>query len=180
MTKQVTNIKTLLLVMLAVTVSLLPAGCFKKVSNDTLFIIKPNLQVESGGELTLADGAVACAWFNRTDLWEIKSYSDAVEHLLTNTETGSVEAAEPDAVSTPAETEGREGLLELETRSQWVLLLVVYPEAEMYAWRVFETGVNLSPTYLTVQFRTWKTDSYVDSGWTVGVNKHKEPEGSLE
>lgn len=158
------------LTVMAIAAVLIFTGCFKKVSKDTLFIIKPNLQTESGGGLTLAEGATAFAWFNRTAQWEIKSYDDAVAGRMTDTETGSTETVEPDAVSTVSEAEGRAGLLELDTRSVSVMLLVIYPEARMYAWRIFETAENLSPTYLTVQFRPWKNEGYIDSGWTVGID----------
>lgn len=143
-------------------------GCFKKVSRDTLFLIKPNLQVESGGELTVAEGVKAYAWFNRTEPWSINSYEDAERFILTDSENGATETLQPDAESVTLSDDGKEGLLELDTKSASVLLLVLYPEAGMYAWRVFETSENASPTYLTVQLRTWKTDVYVDSGWTVG------------
>lgn len=148
---------------------LLLTGCFKKVSNDTVFIIKPNLQSESGSEMTVAEGVTAYAWFDRTEDWSFASYEDAVAGILTDTETGKTETAAPDAESTTADEPGSEGLLRLETRSASVLLLLLYPEEEMYAWRVYATGENLSPTYLTVQFRTWRTAGYTDSGWTVDM-----------
>ena len=150
--------------------AILLAGCFKKVSNDTVFIIKTNLQAESGesGILPAAEGSVAYGWFNRTELWEITSYENAVAGILTNAETGSHETAAPDAESQTLDDEEMEGRLRLETRSESVLLVVIYPAERMYAWRIFETAENMSPTYLTVHFRPWKEGNYDDGGWHVG------------
>ena len=148
------------------------AGCFKKVSNDTVFIIKPNLQSQSGesGSLPLAEGAVALAWFDRTEQWSLTSYDNALAGILTDTESGEVETAAPDARSETLDDEGREGWLRLETRSASVLMAVIYPAEQMYAWRVYKTAENLSPTYLTVQFRPWKNGAYDDGGWHVSKN----------
>lgn len=166
------KIRTMALVATAAFALSTLAGCFKKVTNDTVFLIKPNLQTVSGGELTVASGVEACAWFNRSDEWSIASYDDAVARVLTDTENGSVETAEPDAQASVTD----EGLLELPSKSASVLLLVLYPEHGMYAWRVFPTGENVSTTYLTVQLRTWKNEGYTDSGWTVGVVPREEPD----
>lgn len=40
----------------AIAAALILTGCFKKVTNDTTFVIKPNLQTVSGGSLTAAEG----------------------------------------------------------------------------------------------------------------------------
>lgn len=148
---------------------LLLVGCFKKVSNNTVFIIKPNLQSESGQAvpLPIAEGAIAYAWFDRTAQWEVTSYANAVAGILTDAESGKTESAAPDAESQTLTDEGSEGYLRLETRSSSVLLLVLYPAEEMYAWRVFATAENLSPTYLTLHFRPWRDGSYDDGGWHV-------------
>lgn len=157
------------------------AGCFKKVSNDTQFIIKPNLQAESGAEMSIAGGARAYAWFNRTTDWVFASYEDALAGVLTDTLNRTTESVAPDAESVTLDTEGMQGLLQIDTRSQSVMLLVLYPDADLCAWRIFATGENLSPTYLTVQFRPWKTGAYTDSGWFVdGIFPEPEPEPDPE
>ena len=43
----------------AIAAALILTGCFKKVTNDTTFVIKPNLQTVSGGSLTAAEGVTA-------------------------------------------------------------------------------------------------------------------------
>lgn len=147
-----------------VLTALLLQGCFKKVSHDTELLVKPNLQVASGAEMVEAEGVVISAWFNRGDGWSVASYDDALAGRLTNTEDGTVEVIEPDAVS---ESDGN-GRLRLELKSASVLLAAIYPQAKMYAWRILATAENLSPTYITVQFRPWKQAPYEDSLWKVG------------
>lgn len=169
------NIKIYSLIV-AMTATVALAGCFKKVSYDTTFLIKPNLQAESGSALTAAPGAEAYAWFNRTEQWAVESYDDAVAGVLTDTDTGDTERVAPDAAAVATD----DGLLELATRSRSVLLVAIYPEARMYAWRIFETSENASPTYLTLQFRPWKTEAYVDSGWNVGVDITEEPDNQQQ
>lgn len=164
-------------VIATLTASAMLSGCFKKVSNDTVFLIKANLQAESGGELVIAEGAVARAWFNRSTLWSVESYDDALAGVLTDTENGKVETAAPDAESAAEPDGDGGGRLRIETRSASVLLAVLYPQARMLAWRVFETAENMSPTYLTVQFRPWRNDNYIDSGWNIVVQpKEQEQE----
>ena len=180
---------------LAAAVCMLLAGCFKKVSNDTQFIIKPNLLETSGAQPVIAEGAVAYAWFDRSAEWSIASYEDALNRVLTlggknkndkedddQTDADVVtEVVEPDAQSVTLSDEGRAGWLLLDTESASVLLLVVYPEAQMYAWRVYATAENLSPTYMTVRFCPWKTGEYTDSGWTIGgIFPEPEPEPEPE
>lgn len=148
------------------------AGCFKKVSTDTRLVIKPNLQTVSGGEMSVAQGVKGYAFYGRGEDWIIPEYEDAVALRLTDTAEMVVETVAFDAETEPY-ADGEAGVLEMKTKSSRLLLLLVWEQEEMYAYRHYEPAENMSPTFLTMQFRTWKNDGYVDSGWTVGMTPRK-------
>lgn len=143
-------------------------GCFKKVSNDTTFIIKPNLQTVSSGPLTVAEGVTAYAYYDVGKEWSVASYEDAVARVITNTATGEKRQT-PNAESQPYAENDPQGRISLKTTARHVLLVAVYEEGRMFAYMHYDTGENMPQTYLTMQFRTWKTESYTDSGWSVGM-----------
>lgn len=142
-------------------------GCFKKVGNDTTFIIKPNLQTVSSGELTAAEGVRGYAYYVG-EKWEPASYEDAAAMIITNVESGATKE-EPAALSQPYAEDDGQGRIKIATTAPHVLLVAVYESGRMYAFRHYDVGENIPQTYLTLQFRTWKTDMYVDSGWTVNM-----------
>lgn len=154
-------------------------GCFKKVNNDTTFIIKPNLQTVSGGELMAAEGVWGYAYYVG-EKWEPTSYEDAAAMKITLVDEASGETEtkeEPAAMSKPYADEDEQGRIKIATSSPHVLLVAVYEAGKMYAFRHYDVGENIPQTYLTLQFRTWKKDEYVDSGWTVNtVPAEPEPE----
>ncbi|MCH5330408.1 MAG: hypothetical protein J1E04_05520 [Alistipes sp.] len=170
------------ILMIAAAAAMMLAGCFKKVSHDTVFIIQPNLQEESGQTLMpVAEGCEARAWFKRTAKWSVASYDDALANILTDTENGNTESAEPDALSEPWEDYGVSGLLRIATESSSVLLVVLYPEERMFAWRVYKTAENLSPVNLKFQFRPWRykydaqSNAYRDGDWNVDFAPRTAP-----
>lgn len=159
-----------ILAMMAVAAVL--TGCFKKVTTDTTFVIKPNLQIESGGEMTVAEGVTGYACYVGEE-WSIASYEDAVAHILTDAEAEKSQTVEPDVVA-QLYGDGTSGLLAIHAEAPHVLLVTIYEDGGMYAWRHFDSGVNVAETYLTLQFRVWKRDGYTDSGWNVGVVERPE------
>ena len=143
-------------------------GCFKKVNNDTTFIVKPNLQAVSSGELTPAEGVWGYAYYVG-EKWEPASYEDAVAMIVTNIESGAAKE-KPAAMSKPYAEDDDTERIKIATASPHVLLVAIYEAGGMYAFRHYDVGENIPQTYLTLQFRTWKTDKYVDSGWTVNMS----------
>jgi len=142
-------------------------GCFKKVNNDTTFIVKPNLQAVSSGELTPAEGVWGYAYYVG-EKWEPASYEDAAAMRITNIESGETKE-KPAAMSQPYAEDDDTGRIKIVTTSPHVLLVTIYKAGGMYAFRHYDVGENIPQTYLTLQFRIWKTDKYVDSGWTVNT-----------
>lgn len=100
--------------------------------------------------------------------WSVASYEDAVARVITDTATGEKRQT-PDAEAVPYAENDPQGRLSLKTTAKHVLLVAVYEQGKMFAYMHYDTGENLPTTYLTMQFRTWKTEPYTDSGWSVGM-----------
>ena len=152
-------------------------GCFKKVGFDTELVLYPKVQTTSSDAFAVADGVTAYAYYVSGKEWIVASYDDAVAKVVTNSVSGEVKN-EPDAEAVPYAAEGEEpdalGRLKMKTNKQRVMLVAIYPTAEMWAYRHYEVAENLPVTTMKFHFRPWKTAEYVDSEWT--FNKKPAPE----
>ncbi len=163
-------------IFLIVLAALVLTGCFKKESFDTTIVLYPKVQVESKSEFTVAEGVTAYAYYVSGEKWVVSSYEDAVAKIITNTESGATKS-EPAVEAVPYAGEEEPdalGRLKMKTTKQHVMLVVLYPTSEMYAYRHYEVGINLPETTMKFHFRPWKSGEYVDSGWT--FNKKPAPE----
>ena len=163
-------------VLAIVLVALGLTGCFKKVGYDTSIIIYPKVQEVSNGTFAVAAGVTAYAYYVSSEDWKVLSYEDAVARVITNVRSEATKN-EPAAESEPYAAEGAEqddlGRLKIRTTKQHVMLVAIYPAAEMWAYRHYEAGENLPTTTMKVHFRSWKDDEYTDSGWI--CNKKPAP-----
>lgn len=198
------------LVMVVVALGL--TGCFKKVGFDTTLVIYPKVQEVSGAEFLVAEGVTAYAYYVSGEDWKVLTYEDAVAKVITNTKSGETKsepavesesyASAPEggndgevgsegdgevaasAVTANSQNTDALGRLTLKTKKQHVMLVAVYPTAEMWAYRHYEVGENLPVTTMKFHFRPWKTAEYVDSGWTCNkkpvVETPEEGEGGAE
>ena len=139
---------------------LLLTGCFKKVTTDTTLCIKVLTEATSGGESLSAEGCYGYIYYVNED-WTVASYEDAVAKTITNSLTGE-KLSEPDGESEPYTIEGStNNYLSIFQDQTKALVVVVYPAAQMYAYIHRNTEAeNLSPTYLTLIFHSWKTGAY--------------------
>lgn len=152
-------------------------GCFKKVGFDTTIILYPKMQEVSNGEFTVAEGVTSYAYYLAGEDWKVNSYEDAVAKVVTNQKTGSTKN-EPAVEAQPYADEGEAadslGRLKLKTTKQHVMLVVVNPSVEMWAYRHYAVGENIPQTTMKFHFRPWRDGEYVDSGWT--FNRKPQPE----
>ena len=158
-------------------------GCFKKVGFDTELILYPKVQVTSKDDFTVAEGVTAYAYYVSSEDWKVLSYEDAVAKVITNSVSGATKN-EPDVDSTPYAAEGEPidelGRVRLKTTKQHLMLVAIYPTAEMFAYRHYEVGENLPITTMKFHFRPWKQGEYIDSGWTFNKKPAEEtPEQGL-
>ena len=156
----------------AVVVMLSLTGCFKKVTTDTTLCIKTLVEEESGGNRLPAEGCYGYIYYVNKD-WTVASYEDAVAKTITNSLTGE-KLSEPDGESEPYIIDGSlNNYLSIFQGARQALVVVVYPQAQMYAYmQRFSEAENLSTTHLTLIFHKWKSGSYNEGSkdgykWTV-------------
>ena len=120
-----------------------------------------------------AEGCYAYLYYIDSGKWSVESYEDAAAKVLTNVESGK-RLTEPDAESSPYAMEGSDNnYLSLYQDGRTAIVVVVYPEAKMYAYIARSAEAeNLPTTYLTLIFHTWKTGKYNEGSkagfkWTV-------------
>ena len=154
-------------------VALVATGCFKKVTTDTTLRIKVLSEETSGGGTVAAEGCYAYVYYTDKADWVITSYEDAAAKIITYPETGETRN-EPDGESETYQPEGSTTTyLSLFQDKSPALVVVVYPEAKMYAYIYRKAeAVNLHYTYLTLIFHKWKKDTYTEGSqegykWTV-------------
>ena len=160
--------------MVVVAVAMLSlTGCFKKVTTDTTLRIKTLVEKVSGDGTVAAEGCFAYLYYTEKEDWTVASYEDAAAKTITNTETGD-KLSEPDAESEIFTSEEfSNSYLSLFQDRAPALVVVVYPEAKMYAYIYRKAEAeNLSYTYLTLIFHKWKTGTYYEGSkdgyrWTV-------------
>lgn len=167
MVKILRNIVVVAVAMLSLT------GCFKDVTTDTTLRIKTLVEEISGGERVAAEGCFAYLYYTEKEDWTVASYEDAAAKTITNLETGD-KLSDPNLESEVYTAEGSTTeYLSLFQSGAPALVVVVYPEAKMYAYIYRKAEAeNLSYTYLTLIFHKWKTGTYYEGSkegykWTV-------------
>lgn len=166
-----------LLALLAVTAA---PGCFKKVSYDTLYVVKPLVQSESGGVPLAVPGAVAYAFDVDTAQWTVATYADALAGILTPKE-GTAAAPAPAAVSQPFEMDSTENWICMQVSAPSLMVLVVDTQDRLYGYRQQALAENLSPMYVSAIFRPWKEGTfYIDGTWRMFNEFYVAPEPDVE
>ena len=167
-------------IVVALVVALTATSCFKKVTTDTTLRIKVLTEETSGVGSVPADGCYAYIYYTDKEDWTVASYEDAAAKIITHPESDEVRT-EPNVESEPYVWEGSENnYLSLFQDKAPALLVVVYPEAKMYAYMYRKAEAeNLPYTYLTLIFHTWKKESYYEGSkegyrWTVVVPEVSE------
>ena len=160
-------------IVIALVVAVTATGCFKKVTTDTTLRIKVLAEAASGEGTVPAEGCYAYIYYADKEDWTVSSYEDAVTKTITHTETGE-KRSEPDEESVPYIWEGSENnYLEMFQDKAPALVVVVYPDAQMYAYMYRKAEAeNLTYTYLTLIFHAWKKGTYNEGTkegykWTV-------------
>lgn len=173
-------------VLAAAAVALTMTGCFTKVTTDTTAVIKTLVQEVSGGDNVPSEGVEVYAYYTGSEDWEIRSYEDAVNRIITSTEDGS-QRTEPDAVGEPYTKYETGCYTAIPLTASPSMIVVVEPQTRMYAY-MFKllTAENLKETFLTLIFHSWRDKEYTEgtkagSIWKVfPPEKEEEEEGSEE
>ena len=154
--------------LLAMCVALLSlTGCFKEEKQGTCMLIQLWSQnVAKDPVLPITSDVEGYAFkVKKGSKWEVSSWEDALNHRITNTETG--EQQSEDMVYTYAnyDTEA-EYQLTFELWSHFTFLVVVDKTNRIYATRLYETPMNLPETYAHLHLYAWRKSGSAN-GWTV-------------
>ncbi|MFI3292989.1 MAG: hypothetical protein SNI70_05675 [Rikenellaceae bacterium] len=171
--------RVILYIVLVVTLS----SCFKDEEYSTKMVVRPYVQAVSGGDFVGYEDCVAYAFDADTAEWEVLSWIDARNGVLTSKEDPSKTLA-PIAVAQSYTEEGLEDtMLSMQVNEQSVMVVVAHTTTEDYGYRLYDVGLNLSTTYVTARFRTWKEGEYTESYWiyySLGTIEESTEEESIE
>lgn len=169
-------------VTVAAAAALTLTGCFTKVTTDTTAVIKTLVQEVSGGENVPSEGVEVYAYYTGSEDWEIRSYEDAANRIITSTADGS-QRTEPDAVGEPYTKYETGCYTAVPLTASPSMIVVVEPQKRMYAYMFKQlTAENLKETFLTLIFHTWRDKEYTEGSkagsiWQVfPPEKIEEPE----
>ena len=154
---------------LVALVAIMLSGCFKKVTTNTTLVVKTLIEEESGKDDVAAKEVVAYAYYTGSDDWTVASYEDAVQGILTDS-LGIERRTTPDVVASPFERESStNSFVSMPLDQSPAMVVVAVPEVRMYAYsfRTLEAE-NLSHTYVTLIFHSWKTKQYTEGNKNKG------------
>lgn len=145
---------------------LLLTGCFKKVSDQTNYVLQPLQQELSADPTTPLEGVRAYAYVADTSLYGVASYEDALNGIVTS-RTNPSERLDPVAVSEAYEREGAVGWIGMPlSGSSNKMIVAVDPTHRLYAYTQYEMSDNLPNLYVTLTFKLWKEGFvYRDGNW---------------
>lgn len=151
------------------------AGCFKKASYDTTYVLKPLVQSMSVDPVEPLEGVLAYAYAVDTLAWGVASYEDAAAGILTSKEDPS-QRMSPEVVAEPyTDIEGTVGWLRMPIGAPQQTILAVDPASRIYGYTMQEQQLNLSELFVSVVFKPWKEGfSWKDGNWSF-YNDFYEP-----
>ena len=163
-----------------VLVTVLLAGCFKKVRYETTYVLEPWVELTSGGEKVayLWDTIRCYAFPTDTTDWTVASYQDALDGVVTSLRTGE-RLAQPMASGEPYRMDGNENWLAMTVSGPSVMIVAVDTYNRLYGFRQQGLGANLSQMYVQMTFRPWKrARTYTDGDWLM-FNEFYDPSVEL-
>ncbi len=152
-----------LIILLAALLTL--SSCFESTAYDTTCIVEPYTQTASGDDYVSLAGAKCFAMAGNTDEWTIDSYSEALEGVFTSVLSG--EKVSATAVGEPYA--GSETQISIYLDQEEMVIVVVDPSSEIYAYRDYEVPHNFYELNITLTFLPWKVSDYTASKWSFVV-----------
>ena len=155
-------------------------GCFRSVSYDTEYVLKPWVQTYNQGAVTSQPGVLAYAFTADTADWAPASYDDAAAGILTSRSDPSQRLTEPYATgvsfgevdTVPDAVNWQKMRLKISS----AMILAVDTESKLYAYTRQQLYENLSPLYISITFQPWRPFvRYSYGGWTY-VNDFYNPD----
>lgn len=147
-------------------------SCFKETGYDTSYILRVWEQTESSADYISLAGAKCYAFAGSKSEWEVTSYESAAAGVVTSIETG----AELTAFASSEIYNGDESQLILQLDREEVMLVLVEPSTQVYAYTNYTVPVNYLEIIVDIVFRPWKDSSYTASTWTFIVPESEAEE----
>lgn len=158
--KHITKILILLVAVVACT------GCFKDEKQGTRLRIELSSQnVEDDPILKTTSDVEGYAFYvPKGTKWEVKTWEDALDRRITNSDKPAEVLTEPDVMGTyDIEADYQ---LTFELWSHFTFLVVVDKTNRIYATRLYETPMNLPETFAHLHLYAWRK-SGTANGWDV-------------
>lgn len=164
----------------ALTAAMLLAGCFKKVSLETAYVLKPQVQELSGDPTQAVTGVKTYAFAADTNRYTVASYEDALNGIITLRENPSEKISTPSATGEAYETEGAEGWLRMMLTHPSQMIVAVDPSRRLYAYTQQEISETLPTLYVALVFKPWKEGNYYSEGKWQFYNEFYTPPASVD
>lgn len=145
-------------------------GCFKKVTMDCRYHVRPYYQSESGGVAVQGEGTIAYAFAADTTQWTVASYDDALNGVLTSKTSGEKRT---DAMS---RAEQADSTVVLQLTATPATIVVVDTVNKLFGWRMTEVVENLPDLYVSITFRPWSAQKrYTEGAWRMNNEAYVAP-----
>lgn len=147
-------------------------GCFKELSYDTTIVLRPTQQIESGGSAIALPGVVAYAFLADTTYYEVTSYENAMAGIMSDKETGE----QITAIAVSTSYDEFDNSVALNVNGEVIAIVAIDTLNGDYGYTTYEVGVNISTTYIAVNFAPWKEGKFTYGNWCFVVDDPFEPE----
>lgn len=162
--------KWLRIIVLAI-VMVATTGCFKKVTMDCRYHVRPYYQAESGGVAVQGEGTIAYAFAADTTQWTVASFEDALNGVLTSKTSGEKRS---DAMS---RAEQADSTVVVQLTATPATIVVVDTKNKLYCWRMTEVVENLPDLYVSITWRPWSAQKrYTEGAWRMNNEAYVAPE----
>lgn len=162
--------KWLKIIVLA-AVAVATTSCFKKVTMDCRYHVRPYYQAESGGVAVQGEGTIAYAFAADTSQWTIATYDDALNGVLTSKTSGEKRTDAMDRA------EQGDSTVVLQLTATPATIVVVDTVNKLFGWRMTDVVENLPDLYVSVTFRPWSVKKqYVEGAWRMNNEAYVAPE----
>ncbi len=153
---------------MAATAALLLTGCFKKVTRETDYVLKPLSQTLSGATVEPLEGTLAYAFDVDTAEYTVLSYDDAKAGVVARKSAPTEKISTPSATAEPYATEQASGWIHMTLRKTSQMVVAVDTKNRLYGYTQQKTDVNLPNLFVSMVFKPWKEGfSYKDGEWSI-------------
>lgn len=152
-------------ILVAIVAVGIAVGCFKDEKQGTRLLIELWSQNVEEDPVTRCSSDIEGYAFriDNGTKWEVKTWEDALNRCITNTERPSEQLTTPDIIAT-YDTESRYQLT-FELWEEHTFLVIVDKTNRIYATRSYDTPINLPEVYTQLHLYAWRKSGNAN-GWT--------------